>query len=106
MVRRGLERALALLRREGDSLAKGVSAGRQPLLRRGGDQLVDDLADIMSTAILAVGGQRVEGEQGRNDAHGCALAELVRDIEQPELARRIETVAGLDLDRRAPAMHQ
>ena len=68
--------------------AKGVDAGRDALLGGGGDQLVDDLADIMRAAVALVGGQRVEREQGRDDADRLALAELAGDLEQPQLALR------------------
>ena len=64
VVRGGLEDALDLFGSEGDGFAKGVDAGRDALLGRRRNQLVDDLADIMGAAILLVGGQRMEGEQG------------------------------------------
>ena len=51
VMRRRLEHPLDLFRREGDRLAKSVDAGREPLLRGGRDQLVDDLADIMGAAV-------------------------------------------------------
>ena len=60
----------------------------------------------MRAAVALVGGKRVKREQGRNDAHRLALAELAGELQQPQLALRIEAVAGLDLDRRAAAAHQ
>ena len=106
MVRRRLEQALDLVGREGDRLAKSIDAGRDTLLRSGRNQLVDDLADIMGAAVALVGGQRVEREQGGNDPHRFALTKLTGDPEQPQLALRVETIAGLDLDGRAAAAHQ
>ena len=76
VVRGGLEQPLDLVRREGDRVAKGVDAGREALLGRRGDQLVDDLADIMRAPVALVGGKRVEREQGRDDPHRFAFAEL------------------------------
>jgi hypothetical protein len=60
----------------------------------------------MCTAVALVGGQCVEREQRRDNADRLALAKLARDLEQPQFALRIEAVARLDLDRRAPAAHQ
>src|SRR3954469_7147752 len=48
----------------------------------------------------------MESEQGRDDADRLALAERARDLEKAELARGIESVAGLDFDGRAAAGHQ
>src|SRR5438034_10887205 len=71
---RSLEQALDLVRSEGDGVAKGIDTGRELLLRDFGDQLVDDLADIMRAAIALVGGKCVEREQGRNDPDRFGLA--------------------------------
>ena len=60
----------------------------------------------MGAAVLAVGRERVEREQGRNDPHRFAFAQLPCDPEQPQLAGGVESIAGLDLDGRAAAGHQ
>ncbi len=60
----------------------------------------------MGAAVLLVGGQRVEREQGRHDPHRFAFAERVRELEQAHFGLGIEAVAGLDLDRGAAAGHQ
>ena len=73
VVRRGLEQPLDLVGREGDGFAECVDAGREALLGRGRDQLVDDLADIMGAAVALVRRERVKREQGRNDADRLAL---------------------------------
>src|SRR6185369_6131293 len=106
MMRGGLEQALDLLWSEGDAFAKCVDAGRNSLLRRCRDELVDDLADVMRATVALVGGKRVQGKQRRYDPHCRALAELARDLHQAKLVLRIEPVARLDLDRRAAAAHQ
>ena len=93
-------------RRERDRLAKGVDARREPLLRGRRDQLVDDLADIMRAPVALVGGKRMEREKRRHHAHRFALAELVRELEQPQFALRVEAVSGLHFDGRAAAAHQ
>ncbi len=98
--------SLDLFGREGDGFAECVDADREALLGGGGDQLVHDLADIMGAAIALLGRERVKRKQGRNDADGLIFAEFCGDPEQPQLARRIEAVAGLDLDGRAAAAHQ
>src|SRR4051812_31793762 len=59
-----LEQPLDFPRREGDRVAECVDAGRQAGLRRLRNKLVDDLADIMSSAILLLGRERVERQQG------------------------------------------
>ena len=45
-------------------------------------------------------GDRVGAEPGREDLDRPLLAEPVGDLEQPQLGRKIEAVAGLRLDRR------
>ena len=76
VVRRRLEQPLDLVGREGDRVAEGIDAGRDALLGRGRDQLVDDFADVMRAAVALVGGERVKREQRRDDPHRFALAEL------------------------------
>src|SRR5690348_7497093 len=82
----GLEQALDLVRRERDRLAKSVDAGCNALFRSRGNQLVDDLADIMGAAIALIGRKRVEREKGRNHAYRFLLTEIVRDLQQPQFA--------------------
>src|SRR5437763_15534910 len=48
----------------------------------------------------------MESEQRRDDADRLTLAKRARDLEEAELARGVEAVAGLDFDRRAAAGHQ
>ena len=98
--------ALDFVPGEGDGFAKCVDASRNPLLGRGGDQLVDDLADIMRAAVLGLGRQRVKREQGRDEADRFALAQLASDLEQPKFAPGVEAISRLELDGRAPAAHQ
>ena len=76
MMRRRLEQPLDLVGREGDGVAESIDAGREALLWQPRNQLVDDLADIMCAAVGLVGRQRVEREQGRDDAHRFAFAKL------------------------------
>jgi len=78
MVSGGLEQTLDLVRREGDGVAIGVDTGRNALLRRRGNEFVDDLAHIMRAAVFLVGGKGVEREQGRHDANGLASTQLRR----------------------------
>src|ERR1044071_2947806 len=93
VMRRGLEQSLDLLGSKRDRLAESIDAGRDALFRCRGDQLVDDFADIMCTAVARFSGDGVQREQRRNDPHRLALAELLGDLQQPKLRLRIETVA-------------
>ena len=106
MLRGGFEHSLDLVGRERDGFAKGVDAGRELLPCDLGNELVDDLADIMRAAVALVGGKRVEREKRRHHANRLALAELVRQLEQPQFALRVESVSGLHFDGRAAAAHQ
>ena len=102
----GLEQARDFVGAESDRVAIGIDAGRELRLGDLGQKLVDDFADIMGAAVLAVGGERVEREQGRDNPDRLPLAEPACDPEQAQLARGVERVAGLDLDGRAAAGHQ
>ena len=105
VVRCGLEQALDLLRREGDGIAKGVDAGGKAGPGRHRDQLFDNLRHIMRATVALVRRQRVQREQGGNDAHRLSFAQLAGELEQPHLVSD-QPIAGLDLDRRAAAVHQ
>ena len=99
-----LNSALDLVGREGDGVAKGVDAGRDALLGGRGDQLVDDLADIMGAAVAS--GRRAA--RGARAGSGRSAPLRPRRAALASLSSRsspcgIEAVAGLDLDRRAAA---
>ena len=93
MMRGSLEQPLHLVPRERDRIAIGVNACRNALLGRGGNELVHDLADVMSAPVTLVGRDGVKSEQRRHDPDRFSLAELGRDLEQPELALGIEPVS-------------
>ena len=50
--------------------------------------------------------QGMEGEQCRHDAYRLRGCERLRGFQHLYLVRRVEPVAGLDLDRGHPALHQ
>ena len=102
----GLEQPLDLLRGEGDGVAKGIDAGRDPLFGRGGNELIDDLADIMGAAVGLIRRDGVEREQGRDDAHGFGFAKLVGNLQEPKFTLGVETVARFHFDSRATSAHQ
>jgi len=69
-------------------------------------KVVDDHRHVADPPVLPLCRQSVEGEQGRDDADGLAGGQRLGATEQPKLAFEVQPVAGLDLDRRHPALHQ
>ena len=86
MLGRGVEQPFGLRHRKGDAFAEGVDAGGEAGARDGGDHLVDHHVDIF-VALVGIGRrQRVEREQGGDDAHRLLLAERLGGIEQAQFA--------------------
>ncbi len=90
---RGLEQPLDLLGGERHAFAKGVDAGREAGLGRGGDELVDHLADVVRAAVLFGGGNGVEREERGHDAHGGVFTEAPGDLQQTQFAIGRQAVA-------------
>ncbi len=106
-VRRGrLEQAFDLVRGERNGVAISIDDSDLPRLGGGGDQLVDDVAQIMRSAVALGSGDGVKREQGRDDPHCRSIAERVGELEEAQFALYLEAVASFHLDRRATAAHQ
>ena len=100
------KQALGFFQRKADGVAEAIDGARQFQARNGWNHLVHDLVDIVFTVRGELGGQGMEREQCRHDAHRFRLVERARDVEKADFARRIESITRLDFDRRAPARHQ
>ena len=89
--------------REDAVLAEDVAEARPALGGDAGELLLDDDADVRLRAVRAGPGTRAarRGRRGRSGTTsiGPSRAEPVGDLEQAELGRQVEAVAGLRLDR-------
>ena len=101
--RGGLEDPSRLLRAEDAALAEDVGEARPALRDDARQLLLDEVPDVGLRAVrpgTELRGDRVRAEPRREDLDRALLAELVGDLEQAQLGRQVEPVAGLRLDRR------
>ena len=97
---RGREHAPRLRRREADRLAERVDRIGEPGARRRGNRLAADEIDVVVGAPGEFRRHRVRREQRRPHVDADLGRDAPRRGELPALARGVEPVAGLDLDRR------
>jgi hypothetical protein len=103
--RRLLEHAPGLRRAEHAALAEHVREPGPALRHDAGQLFLEQVAHVRLGTAGASPELRRDGvgaEPRRQDVDGALLAELVGDLEQAQLRREVEAVAGLGLDRRRP----
>ena len=100
---RGGQDPPAVGRVEDPLLAEDVAEPGAALGRDSGQLLFEDRAYVGILAVgsgTELGGHRMRSQVGRQHVDGAHPAELECDLDEPELRRQVEAVAGLGLDGR------
>ena len=95
----------ALVGREHAPLAEDVGEAGPALGRDPGQLVVEEVPRVglgRVAPVAELGRDGVGAEPGREDVDRALLAELVGDLEEPQLGPQVEPIAGLRLDGRDP----
>jgi hypothetical protein len=93
------EDARRLLWAEGDGLAEGIDRIGEPAPCDFGQHLLADEVEVGPAVGGELGRERVRAEEAGYDVDARVLPQGARHLQHPDLGRKVEPVARLDLDR-------